>query len=129
MDMPGHVKPNRFSAVKFPGNCADATPGKLYEQCLKDAGVGDCVEAGIDYASTASHGSQEVSEGKIRSAVISNWCGHKRLFKKIEEEAAQNNGTYAKYVVILEDDVILDRKYFMNVLEDFTTKYPNRDWE
>jgi hypothetical protein len=128
MDMPGHVKPNRFAAVKFPDHCADATPGKGYEQCLKDAGVGDCIEAGIDYASTASHGSQMVSEGKIRNAVISNWCGHKRLFQQMEN-AAKNDTAHAKYAVILEDDVVLDRKYFMTVLQDFATKYENRDWD
>jgi len=128
MDMPGNVKPNRFEALKFPDHCATATPGKPYEDCLKQADLHDCVEAGIDYASTATHGSQEVQEGKIRNAVISNWCGHKRLFQQIENNA-KNDTNHAKYVVILEDDVVLDRKYFMTVLQDFATKYENRDWD
>merc|ERR1711871_1855381 len=128
MDMPGNIKPNRYAAVHFPDNCATATPGKPYEQCLVNADLGDCIEAGIDYASTASHGSRAVEEGKIRNAVISNWCGHKRLFKQIEAQA-KNDTKHAGYVVILEDDVILDCKYFMTVLQDFATKYENRDWE
>jgi len=128
MDMPGGIKPNRFGAIKFPESCFSATPGKPYEECLAQNNLHDCVESGIDYASTASHGTRSAEEGKIRSAVISNWCSHKRLFKQIENEAA-NNTDHAKYVVLLEDDVVLDRKYFMPVLQEFATKYENRDWD
>jgi len=128
MDMPGNIKPNRFEAVRFPDSCHKAEPGKAYEDCLAQSNLHDCIEAGIDYASTATHGTQGKDEGRIRSAVISNWCGHKRLFQKIEAEA-KNDTEHAKYVVILEDDVVLDRKYFMKVLEDFATKYENRDWD
>eukprot|EP00746_Dinoflagellata_sp_MGD_P125701 gnl/MRDRNA2_/MRDRNA2_60536_c0_seq1.p1 gnl/MRDRNA2_/MRDRNA2_60536_c0~~gnl/MRDRNA2_/MRDRNA2_60536_c0_seq1.p1 ORF type:complete len:420 (-),score=110.35 gnl/MRDRNA2_/MRDRNA2_60536_c0_seq1:43-1302(-) len=127
-DMPGKPQPIRYPAIKFPEHCSKAKTHALYEQCLHEAELGDCFEAGIDYAATGTHGSQNRDEHKIRSAVISNWCGHKRLFQKIEDDA-KNNTDHAKYVVMLEDDVILDRKYFMTVLQDFATKYENRDWD
>jgi hypothetical protein len=124
----GNVKPNRFSAIKFPETCFETAPGKPYEACLEQAGLQDCIEGGIDYGSTATHGSRTEDTGKIRSAVLSNWCSHKRLFQQIEKESA-NNTKHAKYIVVLEDDVIVDRKYFMTVLQDFATKYENRDWD
>jgi hypothetical protein len=128
MDMPGNVKPNRFGAIKFPKHCFETMPGQPYEVCLKEAGLQDCFEGGIDYASTATHGSRTEDTGKIRSAVLSNWCSHKRLFNQVEK-AAKNNTNHAKYIVVLEDDVILDRKYFMTVLQDFVSKYENKDWD
>jgi len=127
-DMPEQVQPNRFAAVRFPEACAKEQRGKDYEACLDKFGLKDCIEAGIDYGATGTHGTRDQAEGKIRNAVISNWCGHKRLFKQIEDEA-KNNTDHAKYVVLLEDDVIVDRKWFYPVLQDFATKYENRDWD
>lgn len=126
-DMPGKPQPKRFPALKFPEACIKSKTHEKYETCLKEADLGDCFEAGIDYAATGTHGTQEHTEYKIRNAVLSNWCGHKRLFKQVEEAA--NNGTAPQYVVVLEDDVIVDRKYFMQVLKDFAKNYKNRDWD
>merc|ERR1719159_1082670 len=102
--MPGNIQPKRFPALQFPGNCAKAKTHAAYEACLKEAELGDCFEAGIDFPATGTHGTQNHDEHKIRSAVLSNWCGHKRLFKQIEEQA--KNGTAPQYMVVLEDDVI-----------------------
>jgi len=126
-DMPGKPQPKRYPALRFPDVCSKSKTHQKYEECLKEADLGDCFESGIDYAATGTHGTQNHDEHRIRSAVLSNWCGHKRLFKQLEADA--KNGTAADYVVILEDDVILDRKYFMNVIKDFATQYHNRDWD
>jgi hypothetical protein len=127
-DMPGSPQPKRYSALKFPEQCAKAKTNAKYEECLKEAQLDDCFESGIDYAATGTHGTQVHDQHKIRNAVLSNWCGHKRLFKQLEAEAKNGTST-PEYVVVLEDDVILDRKYFLKVIKDFAKNYHNRDWD
>lgn len=126
-DMPGKQQPKRYPALKFPEKCVKAKSHADYEQCLKAEALGDCIESGIDFAATGTHGTRDNGLHSIRNAVLSNWCGHKRLFQTLEEQV--NNGTAPQYVVVLEDDVILDRKYFTQVVQDFVQHYPNRDWD
>merc|ERR1719379_902700 len=129
-DMPGRVQPKRYPALKFPEKCVKAKSHAEYEVCLKENDLGDCFESGIDYAATGTHGTRDNGLHSIRNAVLSNWCGHKRLFKSLEEQANNtHDGTAPQYVVVLEDDVILDRKYFTEVIQDFVRNYPNRDWD
>jgi len=126
-DMPGKPQPIRFPAIQFPDRCAKKKKNRDYEACLKESGLGDCFVSGIDYAATGTHGSQEHDTHRIRNAIISNWCGHKRLFESMEQQ--RQNGTAPEYFVVLEDDVVLDRKYFTKVIKDFVTNYENRDWD
>lgn len=130
------VEVNRFAAIQFPARCVANVEGKdvdpeQYEQCLKEEGLGDCIEGGIDYAATETHGSEERSPWEIRSAVLSNWCGHKRLWRKLEQDMQDpaKRDSVPKYLVFLEDDVILDREYFLSVVRDFASNYKERDWD
>jgi len=94
---------------------------KLYLQQLKDLGYGDCVEGGIDFEGTMTHGSQKTNEWHIRNAVIANYCGHKRLLKEQEK-----NESASDYIVIMEDDVIVDRSWFKLVIEDFIQNFDKK---
>jgi len=91
---------------------------RFYTKQLQDLGYGDCVEGGIDFDGTSTHGSQTTNEWHTRSAVIANYCGHKRLLK--EQEA---NKTASEYIVLMEDDVIVDRTWFKVVIEDFIQNF------
>merc|ERR1719375_2476025 len=94
---------------------------KLYLKQLEELGYGDCVSGGIDYEGTGTHGSQKTNEWHIRNAVIANYCGHKRLLKQQEK-----NHSAAEYIVVLEDDVIIDRQWFKLVIEDFIRNYDKK---
>lgn len=120
-DMKPPVKANRFPALKFPTEkeCGD----KPFVTCLQAKGFGDCVEGGVDWYATSTHGSGDADEFQTRAAVISNWCGHKRLWKQLEKSNS------SKYHVVLEDDTILDREWFMNVVSDFATNYKDKEWD
>lgn len=50
--------------------------------------------------------------------MIANYCGHKRL---LQEQA--NNPSASEYIVVLEDDVIIDRQWFKPVIEDFILNF------
>merc|ERR1719161_2663279 len=124
LDMDPPIHGLRFPALQFP----DCTAQGPFEECIKKSGYGDCIEGGIDFGATGTHGSYNSNEWAIRSAVISNWCGHKRLFQKLEEDKKSRKTKPAKYAVVLEDDVILDREWFGRVIRDFATNYENKDW-
>merc|ERR1719161_2832115 len=95
---------NRFPAVEIRGMTKQGRKllqkangehaQKLYLQQLNDLGYGDCVEGGIDFEGTSTHGSQKTNEWHVRNAVIANYCGHKRLLKEQEK-----NESAADYIV------------------------------
>jgi len=91
---------------------------------LKKKGYGDCIENGIDYNSISTHGSKGTSRRKMGFHVVANWCSHKRLFEKLESKMGD-----AEYFLVLEDDVILDRNYTMEVLKDFVQNYKDQSWD
>jgi GR25 family glycosyltransferase involved in LPS biosynthesis len=132
----GIEKVNRFPAVEIRGMSnhdrkllqkeknaekADA----FYLDQLKNLGYGDCIEGGVDFNGTMTHGSQKSNEWHLRSAIIANYCGHKRLLKQLEKDESTSD-----YIVLLEDDVIIDRKWFKTVVEDFITNFDkkNKKW-
>jgi len=115
-------KPHRFSAVYWPMQCNTQT--KNYEECLMQNGVGDCINKGIDYETTGTHGSKHSDIWTIRGKVLSNWCSHKRMFEELVE---QQDTTKTEHYLFLEDDAILTED-FRNQVEDFVQNYKG-DWK
>lgn len=123
---------NRFPAVEIRGLTKEMRKElqkakkpehaqKKYVRMLNELGYGDCVEGGIDWEGTSSHGSQKSNEWHVRHAVVANYCGHKRLLK---EQA--NNKSAAEYIVVMEDDVIIDRTWFKPVIQDFIANWDKK---
>jgi len=126
---------NRFQAVEILGLTKEdrkllfraktaKEAEKAYISEINRLGYGDCIEGGFDFEATSTHGSQKSKEWHIRNAVLANYCGHKRLLK-----AQEKNDTAADYIVVLEDDVILDRKWFKPVIQDFIANFDKtKNW-
>eukprot|EP00746_Dinoflagellata_sp_MGD_P158652 gnl/MRDRNA2_/MRDRNA2_86516_c0_seq3.p1 gnl/MRDRNA2_/MRDRNA2_86516_c0~~gnl/MRDRNA2_/MRDRNA2_86516_c0_seq3.p1 ORF type:complete len:520 (+),score=133.78 gnl/MRDRNA2_/MRDRNA2_86516_c0_seq3:71-1561(+) len=126
---------NRFPAVEIRGITKEGRKllqksknaehaQKFYLEQLNELGYGDCVEGGVDFEGTMTHGSQKTNEWHVRSAVIANYCGHKRLLKQ-----QANNKSASEYIVVLEDDTIIDRQWFKPVIADFIKNFDkNKKW-
>lgn len=129
------IKANRFTAVEILGQTHEDRKALFQAKKAKDAeeaylaqltrlGYGDCIEGGFDFNATLTHGSQHSKEWHMRNAILANYCGHKRLLK---EQA--NNASAAEYIVVMEDDVIIDRPWFKSVVQDFIANFDkNKKW-
>merc|ERR1719345_420652 len=115
------TKENRKLLQKASSNNNEKRAMNLYKSQLKELGYGDCVEGGIDMDGTGTHGSQKSNEWHIRSAVVANYCAHKRLLKEQEKNASASD-----FIVVMEDDVIVDRQWFKLVIEDFIQNFDKK---
>jgi len=128
----GIKKFNRYEAVEILGQTHEDRKAlfqaktkeeadKAYLEQLHRLGYGDCIEGGFDFNATATHGSQHSKEWHMRNAILANYCGHKRLLK-----AQEKNASASDYILLMEDDVILDRPWFKSVVQDFIANFDKK---